>query len=158
MTRPQDTERAFTPDHLRDDDVRGVAHLAASPLRDNPERRRKRSPDPVTALHYQLAALRARGGLDAIVLVDDHGCLVAGAGAWPACEELAAYAPLLERRDQIVRKAVSRRIDALSSSAESLTFDVDGAEVVLCGAGGSFARGELLESATAGIRRILRAA
>lgn len=112
----------------------------------------------MTALHYQLAAVRSRGGLDAIVLVDDRGCLVAGAGAWPACEELAAYAPFLERRDQIVRQAVSRRIDVLSNAADSVTFDVDGAEVVLCGTGGGAERGPLLESASAGIRRILRAA
>ena len=59
------------------------------------ERRKQRSTDPIIALHYQLQAVRAEASLDALVLVDDAGCLVAGAGAWPVCEELAAFAPFL---------------------------------------------------------------
>ncbi|MCS6901869.1 MAG: hypothetical protein RMJ98_19795 [Myxococcales bacterium] len=59
------------------------------------DRRQRRSNDPITALHYQLAHTRYHGGFDALVLVDQAGALVAGAGAWPLCEELAAFAPLL---------------------------------------------------------------
>ncbi len=59
---------------------------------ENRDRRRRRSEDPITALHYQLSFARAEAELEALVLVDDSGCLVAGAGAWPLCEELAAYA------------------------------------------------------------------
>src|SRR5262245_44971287 len=61
------------------------------------ERRRRRSDDPITALHYQLSSVRAEAQLAALVLIDEGGCLIAGAGAWPLCEELAAYAPLLAR-------------------------------------------------------------
>src|ERR1019366_6378322 len=59
------------------------------------DRRRKRSDDPLVALHYQLAQARQEGRLEAIVIADDAGVVVAGAGAWAVCEELAAYAPLL---------------------------------------------------------------
>ncbi|MEO7327770.1 MAG: hypothetical protein ABI193_04285, partial [Minicystis sp.] len=46
------------------------------------DRRRRRSEDPITALHYQLSFSRHEAALEALVLVDDSGCLVAGAGAW----------------------------------------------------------------------------
>src|SRR5262249_3997345 len=59
------------------------------------ERRRRRSDDPLVALHYQLAHARQEGQLEAIVVADDAGVVVAGAGAWATCEELAAYAPIL---------------------------------------------------------------
>ena len=59
------------------------------------ERRRKRSNDPLIALHYQLAHARTEGRYDAVVVADGSGVVVAGAGAWATCEELAAYAPLL---------------------------------------------------------------
>lgn len=80
------------------------------------ERRRKRSDDPVTALHYQLAHTRAEAKLEALVLVDDAGCLVAGAGAWPTCEELAAYAPLLARPEDTQSGSVTSRLRELSDS------------------------------------------
>jgi hypothetical protein len=119
------------------------------------ERRKRRSRDTVTALHYQLAMTRSLGGLEAVVLVDDRGCLVAGAGAWPACEELAAYAPLLEDPSKIVRRTVSARVDQLSNEAIAHGVDIDGAPAVLCGRGGGADRGQFLELASAGIRRIL---
>ncbi|APR87063.1 hypothetical protein A7982_12412 [Minicystis rosea] len=119
------------------------------------DRRRRRSDDPITALHYQLAHTRAEGGLDAVVLVDDAGCLVAGAGAWPACEELAAYAPLLANRAAIGSAAVGSRIAALESEVLVQTLTVDGCEIVVCGRGGDGSRQDLLARAAAGCRRIL---
>jgi hypothetical protein len=59
------------------------------------DRRRQRSQDPLVALHYQLARARQEGSLDAIVVAEESGVVVAGAGAWAVCEELAAYAPIL---------------------------------------------------------------
>jgi hypothetical protein len=122
------------------------------------ERRTRRSVDPITALHYQLAALRRAAALDALVLVDDTGCLVAGAGAWPVCEELAAYAPLLAHRDRIQRRAVSARIASLSAESETLTFDALGQPLVLTCRGGASGRRTALEHAANGVRRILEAA
>ncbi|MFT3769188.1 MAG: hypothetical protein QM820_27430 [Minicystis sp.] len=119
------------------------------------DRRRRRSDDPITALHYQLAHTRAEAGLDAVVLVDDSGCLVAGAGAWPACEELAAYAPLLANRAAIGSAAVGSRIRALETEVLVHTLVIDGSEVVVCGRGGDGSRGDLIAQAAAGCRRIL---
>lgn len=118
------------------------------------ERSLKRSHDPITALHYQLAAARRDASLQALVLVDESGCLVAGAGAWPVCEELAAYAPLLTEPRERLRTVVSMRIAALSTEVESLTLDFDGQAVLLCGRGGSSKRRAVLDRAAVGVRRI----
>lgn len=122
------------------------------------ERRRRRSEDPITALHYQLSAARTAGQLDALVLVDDRGCLVAGAGAWPVCEELSAYAPLLLDPGVVAQVAVGTRIAALSSQVEVRALPLDGTEAVLACRGGGERRDAALERAAAGCRRILRAA
>ena len=63
------------------------------------ERRTRRSEDPLVALHYKLSATRRDRGLEAIVVADADGLVIAGAGAWPLCEEVAAYAPLLGESD-----------------------------------------------------------
>jgi hypothetical protein len=122
------------------------------------ERRRRRSDDPITALHYQLSTTRSEACLDAVVLVDDSGCLVAGAGAWPACEELAAYAPLLANPDAIQSGTVGSRIAALTAEVAVQSLSVEGVEVLLCGRGGTPERGASISRAAAGCLRILRAA
>jgi hypothetical protein len=119
------------------------------------DRRRRRSDDAIMALHYQLASARHEAALDALVLVDDRGCLVAGAGAWPACEELAAYAPLLAHPSAIGNATVSSRIEALTGDVAVQTLVIDGGEAVLCARGGGEARRGSIERAAAGCRRIL---
>jgi hypothetical protein len=119
------------------------------------ERRRRRSEDPITALHYQLAATRWEANLDALVLVDDAGCLVAGVGSWPVCEELAAFAPLLADPGAIRSAGLGTRLAALSADVELLRVSVDGAAVLLCGRGGNDKRGSSIARAAAGCRRIL---
>jgi hypothetical protein len=120
------------------------------------ERRRKRSMDPLVALHYQLAVARAEGGLDAVVLADASGVVVAGAGAWPVCEELAAYAPLLVCSDGS-SPSVSRRVDALRDEVDVHSLSVGGQDVLLCARGGR-GRRESIEKLAAGVERILSAA
>ena len=93
-----------------------------------------------------------------MVLADASGCLVAGAGAWPACEELAAYAPLLAAPRVPTRRLVSARLKALEAEVESVTFEVLGSEVLLSCRGGAGTRREVLSRAAEGIRRILDAA
>ncbi|WP_437478854.1 hypothetical protein WME75_31170 [Sorangium sp. So ce1014] len=122
------------------------------------ERRRRRSDDPITALHYQLSTTRSEANLDVVVLVDDSGCLVAGAGAWPACEELAAYAPLLVNPDAVQSAALGSRIAALTAEVEVQSLSVAGSEVLLCGRGGTAERGASIARAAAGCLRILRTA
>jgi hypothetical protein len=128
------------------------ASLAGAPSAD---RRRRRSDDPITALHYQLAATRWEASLDALVLVDDSGCLVAGAGSWPVCEELAAFAPLLARPAAIRDAGLGSRLAALSSDVELYELSIDGGTVLLCGRGGNDKRGPSIARAAAGCRRIL---
>jgi len=119
------------------------------------ERRRRRSDDPITALHYQLSHTRSEAQLEAVVLVDDTGCLVAGAGAWPVCEELAAFAPLLADRRAVTSAVVGGRLAAIEAEVFVRPLSFDGLEVLLCGRGGDAIRPELLTRAADGCRRIL---
>jgi hypothetical protein len=122
-----------------------------------PDRRQRRSDDPVTALHYQLSSTRRDVGAEAVVLVDDSGCMLAGAGAWPVCEELAAYAPLFADSSVAFRPAVSTRLASLSAEVETLSFEVEGQLVVLSARGSRSPRQEALARAVDGVRRILAA-
>ncbi len=119
------------------------------------ERRRRRSEDPITALHYQLSFARAEAEFEALVLVDDSGCLVAGAGAWPLCEELAAYAPLLAHPDAIQSDSVSSSLASMARQIEIRTVMIDGVEATICGRGGSAFRTASIARAAAGCLRIL---
>ena len=128
----------------------------AAPAADaNRERRRRRSEDPITALHYQLSFSRAEADLEALVLVDDSGCLVAGAGAWPLCEELAAYAPLLAHPGAIHSDSLGSSLASMSRETEIRTMLIDGVEATICGRGGSAGRTASIARAAAGCRRIL---
>lgn len=131
------------------------------------ERRRRRSTDPLVALHYQLSTTRARGELDAIVIADASGVVVAGAGSWPVCEELAAYAPLLaEGAWGSMTDQVSSRVDDLREQVTVRTLIVGGQEVLLCarrqprteGIEARDATTGFIDEAAAGVSRILEAA
>jgi hypothetical protein len=126
------------------------------PLHDaSAERRRRRSDDPVTALHYQLSHTRGQARLDAVVLVDDTGCLVAGAGAWPLCEELAAFAPLLADPRAVKSDGVGSLLSSIGSEVLVRPVPLDGCEALLCGRGGSGESADLMDRAADGCRRIL---
>ena len=123
-----------------------------------PDRRRKRSADPLVALHYALSYARSEGDLDAIVLADPSGIVVAGAGSWAVCEELAAYAPLLAHPEPVAL-GTSTRLDTLRTEVEVRTFEVAGQEVLLCARGPSCRTGTIhpnVTRAAQGIDRILR--
>ncbi len=122
---------------------------------ENRDRRRRRSEDPITALHYQLSFARAEAELEALVLVDDSGCLVAGAGAWPLCEELAAYAPLLAHPSAIQSDSLGSSLAAMAREIEIRTLLIDGVEAMICGRGRSEVRAATIARAAAGCRRIL---
>jgi hypothetical protein len=122
------------------------------------ERRRKRSDDPLVALHYQLAHARSEGRVEAMVVADDAGLVVAGAGSWAACEELAAYAPLLAQGQWSEPGAVDRtRLAALREQVDVQAVDVDGQRMLLCARGGSLRRTAIARAAQ-GVARILSAA
>jgi hypothetical protein len=115
----------------------------------NAERRTRRSDDTMMALHYQLAFARFEGEFEALVLADAAGCLVAGAGPWPTCEMLAAFAPLFERRP------VAGAGRECPSDVEVRRVMIDGSEVLLCARGGGHARVPSITRAASGCRRIL---
>jgi hypothetical protein len=117
------------------------------------ERRIKRSADPLVALHYQLADARTAGSMEALVLADTSGVVVAGAGSWAVCEEIAAYAPLFLREDP---QGFGARVRALQGEVEVYPLSVDGQDVLLCALGGS--PGDSVARAAIGIKRILQRA
>ena len=61
------------------------------------ERRRQRSEDACEALALQLAQVRDKARLDALVLASDEGLSIAYSGEEELCIELAALAPFLPR-------------------------------------------------------------
>jgi hypothetical protein len=119
------------------------------------ERRRKRSNDPLVALHYQLASARQEGRLEAIVVADDGGLVVAAAGSWAVCEELAAYAPLIARSECDVPSA--SRMAEMRAKVDIKAVDVDGQTVLVCSQGGNKPV-RVTESAARAVERILRQA
>jgi len=125
------------------------------------ERRRKRSEDPLVALHYQLSNARKEGRLDAIVVADDSGIVVAGVGSWAVCEELAAYAPLLAEgvwNEPGARPAGGTvRMTELRTEVDVQPVQVEGQTVLLCARGGRL-RGKTMERAAIGVARILKRA
>ena len=114
------------------------------------ERRSRRSDDTMMALHYQLAFARFEGEFDALVLTDAAGCLVAGAGPWPTCEMLAAFAPLFGER-----RSVGSPNRPCPPDVEIRRLLIDGSEVLLCARGGGKARVPSITRAASGCRRIL---
>jgi hypothetical protein len=122
------------------------------------DRRRKRSDDPLIAMHYQLARARHDGRLDAIVVADDTGVVVAGVGGWAVCEELAAYAPLLAQGLWCEPGLDGdSRIAELRTEVDVQPVDVNGQTVLLCARGG-WMRAMAMEMAAAGVARILMGA
>ena len=114
------------------------------------ERRTRRSDDTMMALHYQLAFARFEGEFEALVLADAAGCLVAGAGPWPTCEMLAAFAPLFIERREGAPWGEDR-----PTGVEIRRLPIDGSEVLLCARGGGTGRVPSITRAAAGCRRIL---
>ncbi len=122
------------------------------------DRRRRRSPDPLVALHYQLSQSRRDAAIDTLVVADGSGVVVAGAGSWASCEELAAFAPLMFEG--------AMAADVLGDSRVSIrSVNVGIGRVLLCakiGEGESAetksARDLAMKRAEQGITRILQAA
>ena len=121
------------------------------------ERRRRRSGDARKALSYQLAHVRDEACLEALVLADADGLVVAEAGERELCESLAALAPL------VTQGAVPCTHDLPASYVQVRTVVYDGTPLYLASCTESFAdtmsaRMEAwLEHTRDGVRRILAA-
>jgi hypothetical protein len=97
----------------------------------------------MVALHHQLAHVRREANLDAIVVTDDTGLVVAGAGAWVACEELAAYAPILASARSpghatwnLPGLEQDSRIAEMRTEVDVRPVNVDGQRLLVCARGG----------------------
>ena len=128
--------------------------FSAGPQYGLDERRKQRSSDTLVALSRLLESARVRNDLPALAVADPSGLLVAGAGAFHACEELAAFAPLL--LSPPANDVVPTRLDVLSRRSEIWRISVDGVEVLLWGRAASAAGAErALEDVAQGCQRIL---
>jgi hypothetical protein len=126
------------------------------------DRRKERSDDALVALYYQLLHAHREANLDTIVVADASGIVVAGAGTWASCEELAAYAPLLAsgraRDDSGEACGTERsRLSELDSEVDVKPIRVDGQTVLLC-VRGAGRRAVAVDRAAAGVARILSTA
>jgi hypothetical protein len=115
------------------------------------ERRIARTSDPLVALSRLFESARREGSLDALVLADETGITIAGAGPAARCDELAAVAPFAAGVP--ANDTVPCRIDVVGRAAQVRRLRIDGIEVFLCAEG---AAGEgALARAAEGCRRIL---
>jgi hypothetical protein len=116
------------------------------------ERRRRRSADRTEALRYQLEHTKDKGRIEALVLTDSAGLVVAFAGDDAVCEELGAIAPLVPRTLGMPMPPLLRGGEV---AVRPLT--LQGQELYLASLGGNVARDALLAHSTKGVRRILGA-
>lgn len=80
-----------------------------------PERRRRRSDQPLQALTYQLEHIFERNELHNFTLGDSRGLVIAQAGDIHESEILAAYAPMLARTvDRRYRRQVLSHINSVA--------------------------------------------
>ncbi|MCC7538016.1 MAG: hypothetical protein IT379_17455 [Deltaproteobacteria bacterium] len=110
----------------------------------------RRSVRLADALRLQLEAVRDDAGLRAVVIADDDGFEVAAVGDATQCAELAAVAPIVARghigddaRERLAREDVVVR--AIPASVR----------LYVCAAGGTGSRGDALQRAGEGTKRIL---
>jgi hypothetical protein len=118
------------------------------------DRRKQRSTDPLVALHYQLAQSKTQSAVEAIVVADSAGVVVAGAGSWILCEELAAYAPLFGHSDE----SLPARVASLRAECEVREVTAGGQPMLLCAMGKTTARSRAADLASEVVVRILETA
>lgn len=115
------------------------------------ERRIWRSTDPTTALGIQLESARHRGRLEAVVLTDHQGMVLAAAGEDGLCVALGALAPLAPYAKNAA--CMSELVGHADVAVRSLR--TNGSQLYLAAVGGTAARDALLANAAVGVERIL---
>jgi hypothetical protein len=95
------------------------------------ERRLTRTTDPLVALSRLFESARRAGSLEAVVLADEMGLAIAGAGAASLCDELAAHAAVLTAAAP-ANDTVPCRLDVVARAARIRRLRIDGIEVLLC--------------------------
>jgi hypothetical protein len=124
-----------------------------SPPPGDVERRRGRTDDALVALSRCFEAARQRAGLHALVLADETGLAIAGAGPAASCDDLAARAAVASSRP--ANDTVPCRLDVVSRTMEVRRLRIDGIDVLLCAEGEKGGLGGHLAAAAAGCERIL---
>ncbi|MCS6797922.1 MAG: hypothetical protein NZ898_05255 [Myxococcota bacterium] len=117
------------------------------------DRRKRRSNDRNAAVRYQLEYARERGGIEALVLADGDGLLLAASGEPAVCAELGAVAPLLGH--SLFRMPMPPMLRGADVAVRRL--DIYGQPLFLAAVGGGVARDVWLARSAAGVRRILAA-
>lgn len=127
-----------------------------------PERRRRRSDRPQTALEFQLDHVRRMYALDFITLADSLGMPVAHAGERRSCEWLAAYAPHLgtEAPDSPVEPVLGPLLEEIGQSPDRCvvahSFEIDGLATTLAAVAPVWMKiGDGLHHARRGVERII---
>lgn len=117
------------------------------------DRRQHRSSDRSEALQYQLEHSREHGGLEAMVVADDQGLVVAGAGEPGVVEELGAIAPLMSRA------ILGMPLPPMLRGGEVVVRPIQmyGQDLFVACMGGGVARNALLNNSISGVKRILSA-
>jgi hypothetical protein len=119
------------------------------------DRRKLRTDDSLIALARLLDAARRTGGLEALVLADDAGLAIAGAGLATECEQLAAMAPFLVGSEP-ANDTLPSRLDVMTRSTAVRRLRIDGIDVFLCAEGAGETTERSLSDAADGCERILR--
>ena len=117
------------------------------------ERRSRRSQHREIALGLQLEHVRDHGRMEALVLADEDGLILAMSGDGAVCRELGAIAPLM------ARSAFGMPMPPLLRGAEVAVraVNVHGQPLFLASVGGGVARDALLSHSMRGVHRILSA-
>jgi hypothetical protein len=117
------------------------------------ERRRDRKTETLAALTRLLEAARRQSGLEAVSVADASGLLLAGAGPARLCEELAAWAPIVERPAD--NDTLPSCLDALERRTGRRRVSLDGIEVLVATLGTEPSPAPLMDHLSEGLRRIL---
>src|SRR5207245_1535502 len=101
---------------------------------------------------------KSAASLEAIVLADTSGVVVAGAGSWVVCEEVAAYAPILVNAQSGM--TLPSRMESLKGDLDVRPMEAAGQPMLLCalspkGKARVLAQGEATDRCASGVARIL---
>jgi hypothetical protein len=120
------------------------------------ERRRRRTNDVMEALHLQLDACREDAELEAMVVADDLGMLLASSGMPSMCYEVAARLPILARKAGDFSGVLLGASGGVPVGVKRIK--LGDSELIACALGGQQDRhGEQLRRAEQGVKRILAA-
>jgi hypothetical protein len=125
-------------------------------MEQHPERRQRRSSDPLRALRLQLDACRVDAAIDAMVISDESGLCLAASGSFHTCGEVAAQLPLVANDIDYFEGTVSATDESWDVALRRV--EVLGTPLFVCAVGGAgLRRARQLDRSVGGMARILAA-